>query len=70
VAKPKKKPGVAALLRDLPGVPRGSTEDVDVSALVRDLGAMIDAARKQVLPGGPAEGRHGRLNDGHQGAAG
>jgi predicted nuclease of restriction endonuclease-like (RecB) superfamily len=48
VAKPKKKPGVAALLRDLPGVPRGSTEDVDVSALVRDLGAMIDAARKQV----------------------
>jgi predicted nuclease of restriction endonuclease-like (RecB) superfamily len=26
----------------------GSKEDVDVSALVRDLGAMIDAARKQV----------------------
>jgi predicted nuclease of restriction endonuclease-like (RecB) superfamily len=48
VAKAKKKPESATLLRDLPGVPMGSTEDVDVSALVRDLGAMIDAARKQV----------------------
>jgi predicted nuclease of restriction endonuclease-like (RecB) superfamily len=38
----------AALLRELPGAPVGSLGDVDVPALVRDLGAMIDAARKQI----------------------
>jgi predicted nuclease of restriction endonuclease-like (RecB) superfamily len=47
---PKKKAANkrAALLRELPGPPVGSMSDVDLPALVRDLGAMIDAARKQV----------------------
>jgi len=47
---PKKKAAnkSAALLRELPGPPVGSMSDVDLPALVRDLGAMIDAARKQI----------------------
>jgi len=47
---PKKKAAnkPAALLRELPGPPVGSMSDVDLPALVRDLGAMIDAARKHV----------------------
>ncbi|MDB4958293.1 MAG: hypothetical protein JWO36_5862, partial [Myxococcales bacterium] len=47
----KKKPAkkVAALLQQSPGAHAASTVgDVDVPALVRNLGAMIDAARKHV----------------------
>ncbi len=47
---PKKKAAKnsAALLRESPGPPVGSLGEVDVPALVGDLGAMIDAAREQV----------------------
>ncbi len=47
---PKKKAAKksAAMLRGLPGPLVGSLGDVDVPALVRDLGALIDGARKQV----------------------